>query len=83
VEPRRNPCPRAQQHHRSPEFVHAVRRSPSVRAPPSNRSTGVTPSVVDATVQHDDHARFLDRRSSMRMNENPTKVEGNPEVFIF
>jgi hypothetical protein len=66
----------------SPEFVHAVRRSPSVRAPLSSRSTGVTPSVVDATVQHDDHARSPDRRSSMRMNENPTKVEDNPLIYF-
>jgi hypothetical protein len=44
--------------------------------------TEVTSSVVDATVQHDDHARSPDRRSSMRMNENPTKVEDNPLIYF-
>jgi hypothetical protein len=57
-----------------------------VHVPLSNRIAGVTPSVVDATAQHDDHTRSLDRRTpphrrpSLRMIE--PKVEDNPLIYF-
>jgi hypothetical protein len=57
-------------------------------APPFERIAGVTPSVVDATAQHDDHARSLPdrpllarRRSHLHMSE--PKVQDNPNPLIY
>jgi hypothetical protein len=52
---------------RSPELrpcLRAVRRSPSVRTPPSKRIAGVTPSVVDAIAQHTNWTIRAQRRAS-------------------
>jgi hypothetical protein len=54
--------------HVHPPFAGAppvsVRRSPSVRAPPSERIAGVTPSVIDAIAQHTNCTIRAQRRAS-------------------
>jgi hypothetical protein len=48
-------------------------------APPSKRIAGVTPSVVDVTVQHDDHARSLPDRPPPARRHSPLHMS-EPKV---
>jgi hypothetical protein len=92
--PLSNPCPRAQQHHRSPSCLAGVRphRSQSVEphrksCPPSKRIAGVTPFIVDAIAQHTNwtiRASPSERLASPRPNPSMHhKVEDKPEIFMF
>jgi hypothetical protein len=66
VEPLLAPCPtrHREAHSRSTPMTVTmlfVNRPPFVEPHRSSCLAGITPSVVDATAQHDDHARSLDR----------------------
>jgi hypothetical protein len=63
---------RCRRSHAAPRLDHPPpRRARTARGTRRPRSTPAGP-----------RARSLDRRSSMRMNENPTKVEDNPLIYF-